>query len=138
MIIALILLYVLLSLATTGLVGGLFAFVMSPPWGIVPRLPLALAVCFYLLIYNSLMYAVICPMKLTITTGNDIVIQMFGGNDLSSILIPSLSLFDLAFYAVEVAIVVWFGRFLVRKYREKHDPQQRARGYGRFAPAPQP
>jgi hypothetical protein len=65
------------------------------------------------------MYVMVAPLDLTLTTGNSVLIDLFGSQDLSDIFQPSFGIIDIGFYAIDVALGTWLGRFLVRKYYEK-------------------
>ncbi len=120
MIILILLLYVLISLLNAGIIGALIAFLCSKPYSVIPAKRLAVISLVVLLIQDILMFMFYAPLDLTITTNNFALAKLMGTADLSDILVPSFSLLDCVFYAVDVAIAVWLGRLLVRKYHERY------------------
>ena len=116
MIIFVITLYVFVSLFDAGIFGGLCAFILSRPDKIVSAKVLAIAVMVFVVIQDLIMYAIVAPMDLSLTTGNPTLINLMGSPDLSDIFRPSFDLFNLGFYAIDVAVGTWFGRYIVRKY----------------------
>lgn len=120
MIILILLLYILLSLLDAGIIGALIAFLCSRPNAVIPAKRLAVISLVAILIQDVLMFLFFAPLDLTITTNNFALADLMGTSDLSDILVPSFSLFDCMFYAIDVFVAVWLGRLLVRKHHERY------------------
>ena len=115
-----IILYIFLSILNAGIFGGLLAFLLSRPGLIVSSRKLAIGVLFFVILYEILMYALVTPLDLTITTKNQMLINLYGKSDISDILKPSFGFMDIIFYALDVFVGTWIGKLLVTNYYKRY------------------
>ena len=127
-----ILLYALFCVFDCAIIGTAVAFFCSKPKQIISVKRLAIISLIIIIVENIYIYwlVLLCPLDLTLTiaSNNQALIRfigqalnsLIGTHNLSDILMPSFSFIGLLFYAIEVAIAVFFGRFLVGKYHKKY------------------
>jgi hypothetical protein len=114
MIIVAILGYMFISVLDAGIFGGLLAFLLSRRGNTVSVRALAVGVLIFVVCSDAIMFAIVAPLDLTLTTGNRFLTELFGSSDLSDILQPSFDLFDIAFYALDVVVGVCIGKLVLR------------------------
>ena len=120
MIVPIFVLLILISLLNSGVIGALIAFLCSRPDAMISAKRLAVISLLVRLIQDALVFAFLMPLDLTITTGSQPLINLLGTSDVTDALTPSFSLFDCVFYAIDVAVAVLIGRFVVSQYRKKY------------------
>ena len=113
MILLIILGYVFISVLNAGIFGGLLAFILSRPGKVVSVWTLALGVLLFTVLSDLVMFAIVAPLKLTLTTANQFFIELFGSPDISNIFLPSFDEFDIGFYAFDVVVGTCIGRWVV-------------------------
>lgn len=118
-----ILLYFFSFVFNVGIFGSLLAFALSRPGKLVSSKRLAFGVLMFDIVNNLIIFTLVAPLDLTITTNNPFLIELFksSGLSLSDILQPSFGVLEIAFYAIEVAIGTFLGKFLVARYYMRHN-----------------
>lgn len=113
MILIIILGYAFISVLDAGIFGGLLAFILFRPGKVVSVWALALGVLLFSVLSDLVMFAIVSPLKLTLTTANPFLIELFGSPDISNIFQPSFDGFDIGFYALDVVVGTCIGRWVV-------------------------
>ena len=129
MILVAILSYIFISLLDPGIFGALLALLLSRPGKIVSVRALALGVLLFTVLSDLIMFAVVAPLDLTLTTGNAFLVEIFGSRDLSGIFEPSFDAFDIGFYVIDVLVGTCLGRCIVTWHYRKWDCDAKATRY---------
>ncbi len=116
MTIFVLILYMLLSLLDAGIAGGLLAFILSRGGRLVSFKFLAVAVLAYTIAQDILMCSIAAPLKLTLSTGNPLLIRLLGSSNLSELFELSFGISDIGFYAIDAIVGAWIGTTLIRCY----------------------